>query len=483
MNNFLPDFNSASIFVLGDLMLDTYVWGEVERISPEAPIPIVRVFRRSFQLGGSANVAANLAGLKCKVILAGVLGLDEPGQKLTSLLKEKNIQSKCIYAQQFPTITKTRIMGGHQQLLRIDEEQPDLLDGKVQSTLFETLTEYIHSINAVILSDYGKGIFNNNFAQQCIQLCLKHRIPVFVDPKNRHWSNYSGASCITPNIQEFNAVCQTMGLLDKNFEESGVKVREFFKLDKLLVTRGAQGMSLFSASDPPLNIPTKIKEVFDVSGAGDTVIATLAACAATGCSFIKAVEFSNIAAGIVVSKLGTYAISFAELQIALAELIDTQLVEQRKMIESPGYAMSIIEHWRLSGKRIVFTNGCFDLLHLGHVNLLKTAKKLGDKLVVGLNSDSSVRRLKGSQRPVLNEQDRFSVILALECVDIVIIFEDDTPLELIKKIKPDVLVKGADYTKAQVVGNDIIDSWGGRIELLELTENKSTSSIIEKIKR
>ncbi|MHC4675757.1 MAG: D-glycero-beta-D-manno-heptose-7-phosphate kinase [Planctomycetota bacterium] len=473
----LENFTKLNIVVCGDVMLDQYIWGKVERTSPEAPVPVVKIENRTRRLGGTANVAANLVGLGCKVNLIGVSGTDAAGDVLASLMKEANIGDACIRLQGHPTTTKIRVIGSSQQLVRIDEEGGDGFDDKVYSDMLDRFKSLLPYSDIVILSDYGKGVFKTDLARKCIEYCRKVGVAIFVDPKMDSWERYREATCVTPNLKEFKRVAQVAGLENESFSGAGKKMREMFALKYLLVTRGADGMSLFDGTDEMLSISTQAREVFDVSGAGDTVIATVAAAFSSGFSMPIAMKLANLAAGIVVGKIGTYPVTFKELIQALR----FDAFDLKNKVRSGHDALFTAEKWRGDGGRIVFTNGCFDLLHAGHVKLLQAAAKEGTKLIVGLNSDASVRRLKGPDRPILPQEDRATILAALDCVDMVVFYDEDTPLDLITALRPNVLVKGADYRPDQVVGREFIERRGGKVVLIPLLEGISITNMIERI--
>lgn len=479
----LQKFSSRKILVIGDVMLDRYVWGDVARISPEAPVPIVRVKENSEVLGGAGNVVSNLSGLGCNVSVFGVCGKDENGKKLKKLFAEKNVESFIYEDDGRPTISKTRIMAHHQQLFRLDEEKTDILPESLEKQLIEGFGEKLEGCHSVIISDYGKGIFQTKeVSRKIIQMCKDRKIPVFVDPKGKDWTRYKGATCVTPNTAELGLVSrQTEDSDEDGFIESAKSVCETYQFDWLLVTRGGKGMCLVEQKKAHHVISAKAREVYDVSGAGDTVIATLAAGVSCGLSFKKASELANTAAGVVVGKLGTQPIHRAELEAAL-KLNDAEIQTRGKnKILSLSEGILQAQAFRAKDETIVFTNGCYDLLHPGHIDLLHKSKALGDRLVVGLNTDASVRRLKGEKRPILNENDRSAILSALGCVDLVILFDEDTPLNLIRSLKPDILVKGADYTLDQVVGRDEVESYGGKVSLVPLLEGYSTTGIVNKL--
>jgi D-beta-D-heptose 7-phosphate kinase/D-beta-D-heptose 1-phosphate adenosyltransferase len=483
MADTLDGFGSGQVLVIGDVMLDRYIWGNVERISPEAPVQVVRALERSDVLGGAANVAANLAGLKCPVFLLGVCGADSAGNRLKSLLDKSEIPSELIIDKARRTILKTRIMAHGQQLLRIDEEDTQALSPESIAMALEILEQRMPAFRAVVFSDYKKGMLTSaDFTRNAIQMALERAIPVLVDPKGSSWERYRGATCITPNAGEFDSVAGLSGELEPNgFETKAQGIREKYGLQHLLVTQGAAGMTLFSPGRDPFHIVAKAREVYDVSGAGDTVIATLAAGVASGLPFCDSAGLANTAAGIVVGKVGTQPIQRSELENAVKTGGAEAGILNLSRICSLEAALAMVKSWRSSGARIVFTNGCYDLLHPGHVHLLQQAKDLGERLIVGLNSDDSVRRLKGPSRPILSQGDRAALLSSLACVDLVVVFEEDTPISLIEALKPEILVKGGDYRPEQVVGKEIVEGLGGRVVILPLAPGYSTTGIVEKV--
>ncbi|MGC9197040.1 MAG: bifunctional D-glycero-beta-D-manno-heptose-7-phosphate kinase/D-glycero-beta-D-manno-heptose 1-phosphate adenylyltransferase HldE [Syntrophobacteraceae bacterium] len=483
MADILEGFGGGQVLVIGDVMLDRYVWGNVERISPEAPVQVVRALERSDVLGGAANVAANLAGLKCPVFLLGVCGADSAGETLKSLLAKSGILSELIIDKARRTILKTRIMAHGQQLLRIDEEDTQALSPESIDKALQILKQTIPASRAVIFSDYHKGMLTAaDFTRKAIEMASASGIPVLVDPKGSSWDRYRGATCITPNAGEFDSVAGLPGELEPHgFEKRAQAIREMYDLQHLLVTQGAGGMTLFSLGRDPFHIVAKAREVYDVSGAGDTVIATLAAGVAGGLSFSDSARLANTAAGIVVGKVGTQPIQRNELENAVKTGGAEAGMLSLSRVVSLEAALAMVKSWRSSGAAIVFTNGCYDLLHPGHVHLLQQAKDLGQRLIVGLNSDDSVRRLKGPTRPILNEGDRAALLSSLACVDLVVVFNEDTPIALIEALKPEILVKGGDYRPEQVVGKDVVEALGGRVVILPLAQGYSTTGIVEKV--
>jgi len=475
----LPDFSSQTIVIIGDVMLDQYFWGEVDRISPEAPVPVVKVNEKTITLGGAGNVAMNLKGLNCGHMLIGLRGMDANGDILARVLEKEGIRHRLITVQTHPTTTKTRVLGQGQQLIRLDEERTMGIDRQAAQDLLDTCQACLEGADAVIISDYGKGIFESETAQRIIQQCRNLNIPVFVDPKGLSWERYEGATCITPNTAELNRIAPFPEHDEKKLAHQAQGVMAAYGLEYLLVTRGARGMSLFHRSSPAVHIATEAQEVFDVSGAGDTVIASIAAACGAGMAMADAANLANIAAGIVVGKIGTQPISNTELKQALL----SRTITGAPKIVALNQAAEIAATWRRNGRRVVFTNGCFDILHVGHIKLLHAAAAKGDRLIIGLNSDSSVKRLKGDSRPIVPEEERAALLSSIAGVDLVVIFREDTPINLIRRLKPDVLVKGGDYTVETVVGHDIVAAEGGETVIVPLIDGSSSSHMIDAIKQ
>lgn len=470
-------FKTRRVLVIGDLMLDRYLWGAVERVSPEAPVPVVRLDHKTHVAGGAANVAANLRGLGCDVSLVGVMGADEDGRQLLELLRASRMDTAGILSlPNRPTICKTRILGGRQQMLRVDTEKTGELSPEVQSLLLAGIEAQIASCSAIILSDYGKGLLSDSVCQTILHHGRKHSIPTFVDPKGLHYEKYAGCDVISPNRLELAAAtstdCTDLDLLLKK----GERLRSSLGIGHLAVTLGELGITLLEPSGVH-RFPALGREVFDVSGAGDTVIATMSAAVAAGLPLHEAIRLANLAAGIVVGKLGTVPISQEDL---VAKLAAEQESSQAEKIWSLETLLKRVAHWRVAGQRIVFTNGCFDLLHVGHLALLERAKREGDLLIVALNSDRSVRMLKGAGRPIISEDPRARIVAALPCVDAVVFFDEETPLHLIRAIRPDVLVKGGEYSEEEVVGANDMKTWGGKVTLIPQVEGASTTEILKR---
>lgn len=476
------DFTPYTIIVMGDVMLDVYFMGQVQRLSPEAPVPIVRVRAKTDTIGGAGNVALNLAGLGCPTILVGIRGDDAAGSRLSAICRERGIDDNIAVNAAYQTVTKTRIIGQGQQLLRLDEEQDWRNFQALKRSLLNRFEKGLALSKAVILSDYDKGALRGDILPEMIALCRKKRVPVFVDPKGTDWKRYDGATCITPNTPELELVSgKSIGDDDTRLVKTARMIQKRYHLEWLLVTRGAMGMCLVGADSAPVFIPAAAREVYDVSGAGDTVIASLAAGVASGLPFPKAASLANVAAGIVVGKLGSQAISLPELEAALYKADSGSGTGSPSKITTLDAARVQVRAWQAIGQKVVFTNGCFDLLHPGHIHILHQAKAAGDRLVVGVNTDASIRKIKGPDRPIVSEQDRADVLSALGCVDLILFFKEETPLSLIKTLKPDVLVKGADYTLQEVVGHEVVAAYGGEVRLVPLLPGHSTTGIVKRL--
>ena len=463
--------------VIGDVMLDRYLIGSVGRISPEAPVPIVLLNAQNERAGGAANVAANLALLGIKTHMIGCVGDDSEGATLVKLLQQLAIDISGVYtSKDRPTIAKTRILSGHQQMLRLDQESNTAFNDSENAGLNATIKQQLAlKPSVVILSDYAKGLLSEATCQAIIAQCNASNITVLVDPKGRDYNKYSGATALTPNKKETAEACDT-SIDDADLIRKASVLKQQLNLTFLAVTRGEEGISLID--DKTHHLPAIAKQVFDVSGAGDTVIATLAAGLMHNLSVLQSLQLANIAAAVVVGKVGTVPISQLDLLEALAS---QQGSAQANKVCDLEHLNLKVNAWKSANQKIVFTNGCFDLLHAGHVTYLEAAKKRGDKLILGLNTDRSVSAIKGPTRPVVNENDRARVLAALESIDAVILFDEDTPLNLINAIQPNVIAKGSDYTAEQVVGGKEVQSWGGEIALIDLVEGRSTSNIIKKM--
>ncbi|HYE35584.1 bifunctional D-glycero-beta-D-manno-heptose-7-phosphate kinase/D-glycero-beta-D-manno-heptose 1-phosphate adenylyltransferase HldE [Methylocaldum sp.] len=468
----LPDFGSARVLVVGDLMLDRYWHGGTSRISPEAPVPVVLVNSVEERLGGAGNVALNIATLGTLTGLIGYCGHDEAGSNLIALLQMAGIDCVVEQIHGLPTITKLRVLSRHQQLIRLDFEDRF---HDVASHLLENFAGKLAEADVVVLSDYGKGTLSS--IQELIRLARQADKLVLVDPKGSDFERYRGATVITPNRSEFEAVvgpCRD----DAELVDKGLTLQEKLELAGLLITRGEHGMTLLQRGESPRHLPAHAKEVYDVTGAGDTVISTLAAALAAGASLEDATSLANLAAGIVVGKLGTASVALEELDYAL----HGQRAHCRGVIELNAL-LPLLGAARRNGEKIVVTNGCFDILHPGHIQYLQQARALGDRLIVLVNSDASVKRLKGNSRPVNSLEHRMTMLAALECVDWVVPFEDDTPREVIGRLLPDVLVKGGDYKDiSEIAGHDYVLANGGEVKILDFIGDYSTTRIIQAIR-
>ncbi len=461
----LPDFSSCRIAVAGDVMLDRYWTGDTQRISPEAPVPVVRVRGVEERAGGAGNVALNIAALGGQAVVLGLVGDDEAGASVGRLLSQTPGIETCLERRpDLRTITKLRVLSRHQQLLRLDFEEPERVAGDAMPGL---LAQVLERVDLIVLSDYAKGALSESVA--LIGAARAAGKPVLVDPKSPDFSRYRGATLVTPNLAEFCAVVGHVAT-DAELAERGMRVMDEHQLGALLVTRGEHGMTLLRPDQPPVHIPAQAREVFDVTGAGDTVIGTLGLALAAGMELEAAARLANLAAGIVVGRLGAATVTPAQLRRALRfEQGERKVVDQAALLQ-------LVADARAHGETVVMTNGCFDLLHAGHVAYLQAAANLGRRLVVAVNDDDSVRRLKGEPRPINALDERMAVLAALGCVDWVVPFSEDTPERLICEVRPEVLVKGADYEGKPVAGAGC----AGRLELIPLIPGCSTSDILRR---
>jgi len=469
----LPRFDQARVLVFGDIMLDRYWEGPVSRISPEAPVPVVTVEQMNDRPGGAANVALNIAALGAAAALSGYAGADGKADALEAMLCGAGVDCSFSRVPGRETITKLRVISRHQQLLRLDFEQPQLcLPDPVPA---ESLATRLAGCGALVLSDYGKGALRE--PGPLIALARKLGVPVLVDPKGADFARYRGATLLTPNLGELEAVvgsCSTEGELVAR----GKRLMAELDLEALLVTRGEHGMTLLRPGVDELHLPARAREVFDVTGAGDTVIAVLSAAVAAGTDLPRSVGLANMAASIAVGKLGAATVSGPELRRALQQ----DQGSERGAV-TPEQLQILMADARSQGERVVFTNGCFDIIHAGHVTYLEQARKLGDRLVVAVNSDESVRRLKGSGRPINALDRRMAVLSGLEAVDWVVAFDEETPRSLLRVLQPDVLVKGGDYAAESVVGREIVRDYGGEVRVLDFVDDVSTSAIVSRIRQ
>lgn len=469
----LPDFARARVLVAGDVMLDRYWSGSTGRISPEAPVPVVKISQDEARAGGAANVALNLAALGVRTTALGVVGDDTDGALLADALRAAQITPQLLQGRA-PTIAKLRVISRNQQLLRMDfEERLDAIGAFDRAALIARYQAAVAETDAVILSDYGKGTLAD--VAQLISVARAAGKPVLIDPKGSDWSPYAGATLLTPNLSEFEAVVGKC-VNDADLIAKAEALRAKLDLAALLVTRSERGMTLIEPGRAPLHLPTAAREVFDVTGAGDTVIATLGAALAAGSSLSGACRLANAAAGITVGKLGAATVSPAELMAALGHITQGSVLDEDTLVAH-------IDALKQLGKTVVMTNGCFDILHTGHVRYLEAARALGDVLIVAVNADDSVKRLKGPTRPLNNGVDRMAVLAALRCVDFCVAFSEDTPARLIGRVLPQLLVKGGDYKPEDIAGYDEVTAAGGQVLTLDFHDGYSTTRLIERAQK
>ncbi|PNH92390.1 bifunctional D-glycero-beta-D-manno-heptose-7-phosphate kinase/D-glycero-beta-D-manno-heptose 1-phosphate adenylyltransferase HldE [Vibrio diazotrophicus] len=472
MKPILPDYSDAGVLIIGDVMLDRYWHGPTGRISPEAPVPVVKVEKNEERPGGAANVAMNIASLGGHAHLVGLTGIDEPAQVLSEKLTSLKVKCDFVALPEYPTITKLRVLSRGQQLIRLDFE--DKFENTDPELILSRMESALPNVQAVILSDYAKGALEH--VQQFIQKARAANVPVFIDPKGADFERYRGATLLTPNLSEFECVVGKVKS-DQDLVEKGLGLIEEFDLEALLVTRSEHGMTLLRRGMDPFHLPTQAKEVYDVTGAGDTVISVLASSVAAGKPLDEACALANAAAGVVVGKLGTSTVSTIELAEAVHGSKDTDygVIGEQALIEAVRKAQA-------RGEKVVMTNGCFDILHAGHVSYLNHAGELGDRLIVAVNTDESVKRLKGPGRPVNPTDRRMAVLAALGAVDWVVPFSEDTPQRLISEVLPDLLVKGGDYKPEDIAGGKEVIAAGGQVKVLNFEDGCSTTEIIEAIK-
>lgn len=470
---------NARVLCVGDIMLDRYIYGEAERLSPEAPVPVLHVRLENMMLGGVGNVARNIISLGAGVAVCSAIGDDAPARELMKLLADLPGCTAAVVSDEMRSTTqKTRCVVGQQQIVRIDRENVQPLTESVEQTLLETTMAHGEVADVVVISDYGKGVLTPSFLSGMFAWAMQHEKITIVDPKGRDYSRYRGASVVTPNCKELSEATGISVSGDESVVHAAQKLIDDYGFAAVLATRSEEGMSLITRAGDIRHLPTEAREVFDVSGAGDTVVAVLAAALATGVDLEAAARLANIAAGIVVGKVGTATVTQDELHTALRH---QNILDIETKIVSWPRARAIVDRWREEGLRVGFTNGSFDLVHPGHIVLLAKARAKCDRLVVGLNSDASVSRLKGPLRPVQTEVARATVLAAMSAVNLVVVFEEDTPLELITELRPDVLFKGSDYTIDNVVGADVVQSYGGSVLLIDVVPEQSTSRIVNRI--
>lgn len=471
MTAYFESFRQARILCIGDIMLDHFMYGSVERISPEAPIPVLKLERETQMLGGVGNVVANLAALGIKTSVIAAVGQDMAAEQIRAKLQDIRVSdSGLVTDSERPTSVKTRYMSGGQQLLRTDREKNGALSGESRSRFYEAVDAAVMEADIVVLSDYGKGVIDADLCRYVVSRGKR----VIVDPKGRDYSRYEGAFLVTPNRTELADASDMPTGTDAEVAAAAKSVIDLTGVENILATRSKDGMSVVygsAAKKDPVHIKTSVREVYDVSGAGDTVVAVMAAMLAAGSDLEAAAAVANVAGGIVVGKTGTATVTVSAIKKQIDNTRNTGGVTREEALEQ-------VERWRANGLKIGFTNGCFDLLHPGHISLLEQARARCDRLIVGLNTDSSVRRLKGETRPIQNETARITVLQALVAVGMVVLFDEDTPEQLIRDISPDLLVKGADYAIENVVGAAHVMSYGGEVYLAELTEGQSTTGMV-----
>lgn len=466
------NFDSAKILVVGDVMLDTYWHGATSRISPEAPVPVVNVDRQEYRAGGAANVAINASMLGAKVKLHGLVGEDAPSNILSEILIKQGIESFLHPVPGSKMLNKLRVISRQQQVIRLDFE--DKYSSSNAQLIMPGFRAALSEVNVVVLSDYLKGTLSA--IDQLIEAANKQGVRVLVDPKGSDFTRYKGATIITPNLSELEAVvghCSS----EEELERKANDLRDALDIETILLTRSEKGMTLYTRGQGAISLPARAQDVFDVTGAGDTVIATLATAISSGVNLVEAVNMANYAAGVVVSKLGTSTVSIGELKRAM----NNADAEVPRGICDESELKRRIEDGKARGDRMVMTNGCFDILHPGHIDYLERARKLGDRLIVAVNDDKSISRLKGSSRPINELTNRMKMLAALSCVDWVIPFSEDTPERLYSIILPDVLVKGGDYSEDEIAGASQVKASGGKVMILPFLEGHSTSQLIEKI--
>lgn len=480
----LSTLQNARVLCIGDVMMDRFIYGSIERISPEAPIPVLLTKREKHTLGGAGNVVANLAALGVHATLVATVGDDAAGADVKKQLEELGVLAEFKTSSSLSTTVKSRFVCGTQQMLRVDCEKTMPISADIEDEIISRIEKLIPNMGAVILSDYQKGMLTDKIIVAAIGCANRHNKPVIVDPKGNDFLRYRGATVITPNRKELEVVSGMKTGTDDEVRVAAIKLIMDCDIETVLATRSKDGMSLISKEATPVHIPAKVREIYDVSGAGDTVVAVFAVGMAVGLPIRNAALLANIAAGIVVGKPGTATVRSDEIRAMLEENI---------VMEKPSSALKATklatlqkaatqaERLRVRGLKVGFTNGCFDLLHSGHLSTMRQAKAVCDFLIVAINSDASVKRLKGNSRPVQNQDTRVDILSALDMVDMVVVFDEDTPITLLKEIKPDLLVKGGQYKLEEVVGYDLVMSYGGKIVRADMEEGFSTTDIVNRM--
>jgi D-beta-D-heptose 7-phosphate kinase/D-beta-D-heptose 1-phosphate adenosyltransferase len=475
-NNIIKLFKKTKVFLIGDIMLDRYVFGRVSRISPEAPVPIF--LKESFRevLGGSGNVLNNLASLGTKTSYLSIIGNDENGKKIKRILKSLNISNYILTTDKSrKTTIKTRYISNSQQIIRVDEELTDNISRKIENELIKKIDKLLKNKDVIVISDYNKGLITKKLCEYIINKGNLLKIPIIIDPKNENFNIYKNATLITPNQLEASKISQMHVVSDKETERCGKTIMKKYNIKNVLVTRGEKGLSLISRKES-LHSPTISKAVYDVSGAGDTVLAVIASCIPNNIDKIKTLTLANKAAGKVIGKVGTSSIT-------LQELFNNEITSSSNKIFDIKLLCEKLKRDREKGLKIGFTNGCFDVLHYGHLSYIERSRQHCDKLIIALNSDSSVKKIKGKNRPINNQLYRAKILSSLEFCDYVIIFNEKTPLSIIKKIKPDLITKGGDYKNKKIVGEDEVKKWGGIVISLDFIKGLSSTKVIDKLNK
>ncbi len=480
MKNILNKFGKKKVLVIGDLMLDRYLWGHVERISPEAPVPVLNVREENESPGGAANVALNLRSLGASVELIGLTGKDDTGEALIEALKRNKIKTTRIHRDSgVQTTSKTRLIAGNTQIARIDKEEC-FASPKIEAMLTKKIKTSINTFHpdAILVSDYNKGVVTESLLKAVIKLAKKLGIFIMVDPKGDDFSKYKGVNVLTPNQKEAETASGITITDNRTLHKAATIILKDTAADCVLITRGKDGISYLARNSALATEPSHTIDVFDVTGAGDTVVSAFVLSYLATNSYPKSVRIANAAGGIVVSRIGASSVTQQDILIQLAENTGKST---SKILTKEALTKKLSAE-RANGKKIIFTNGCFDLFHTGHLTLLRKARALGEILVLGINSDSSVKRIKGKGRPFISEHDRANLLTALDCVDFLTVFEEDTPLELIHSLKPHVIVKGGDYKSSDVIGKEFVETYGGEVHIIPLVDGISTTELARKIK-
>ena len=470
----LHDINKCKVLIYGDFMVDKYIMGNVKRISPEAPVPILEVTKKNSKLGGAGNVVNNILALGASTRVLGCVGDDADGMWILNRLNKRNADTAFMRTDsEVMTIVKTRVVSKNQQYIRLDEERIEDIPDSYEQYVREHIEEILADIQVIIISDYGKGAVTKKIAGFLIECANERNIPVVVDPKGKDYSKYKGATVCTPNTNELKVVTVITSEAEEELTKAGFALRDEISLQYLMLTRSEKGISVFDG-DKKKDYPAVEKDVVDVTGAGDTVVSVVALGLAVGYEIGECSKLANLAASVVCSKFGAATLSMNELLECILYSGEFKNIDAE-------VAVFIAENLREKGKKVVFTNGCFDLVHAGHISSFNQAKAFGDVLIVAVNSDASVKRIKGEKRPIVSQQNRIAMLCALECVDYVILMEDDNPINLIKAIKPDITVKGKDWEHKHLPEREVVESYGGEVKFIEMEEGLSTTNIISKI--